>query len=69
MSLVVFIIIRYDAAYVSAQVGLQTHGTNVWIGMSDPNNSGLYEWADGSAISYTNWGQAQPGKWRSLDSG
>ncbi|XP_033624642.1 macrophage mannose receptor 1-like [Asterias rubens] len=50
----------YDAAYVSAQVGLQTHGTNVWIGMSDPNNSGLYEWADGSAISYTNWGQAQP---------
>ncbi|XP_022109148.1 macrophage mannose receptor 1-like [Acanthaster planci] len=50
----------YDAGYVNSQVGLQTHGLNVWIGISIQATPGLYEWSDGSPVTYTNWGQAQP---------
>ncbi|XP_038078467.1 macrophage mannose receptor 1-like [Patiria miniata] len=63
----------YDAGYVSSQVGLQTHGHNVWIGLSTQATAGLYEWIDGSSVTYSNWGQLQPdassGRCVSINSG
>lgn len=31
-----------------------------WIGINDVANEGTFEWADGSAVGYTNWKNGQP---------
>jgi cysteine-rich repeat protein len=35
-------------------------GDPVWIGLSDLATEGSFEWDDGSALSYTNWGGGEP---------
>ncbi|WP_411016647.1 lectin-like protein, partial [Salmonella sp. s51944] len=32
----------------------------VYIGLSDTNGDGEYEWIDNSPLSYVNWGKEQP---------
>jgi hypothetical protein len=34
--------------------------SNVWIGLNDLNTKGVYEWSDGSPVSWTNWYVGQP---------
>lgn len=44
-----------------ATIAQQTFQTCLyWIGLSDVDNSGTYEWTDGSPLDYTNWGPSQP---------
>ena len=33
---------------------------DVWIGLNDLKNKGVYEWSDGSSVSWTNWYVGQP---------
>jgi hypothetical protein len=34
--------------------------SNVWIGLNDLKTKGVYEWSDGSSVSWTNWYFGQP---------
>jgi hypothetical protein len=34
--------------------------SNVWIGLNDLKTKGVYEWSDGSPVSWTNWYVGQP---------
>jgi len=39
----------------------QGFGTSVvWIGFSDKNTEGTFEWFDGSTVTYTNWAGSEP---------
>src|SRR5690606_24568776 len=31
-----------------------------WIGFTDEANEGEFEWGDGSAVTFTNWGDGEP---------
>ncbi|MET0413934.1 MAG: C-type lectin domain-containing protein [Polyangiaceae bacterium] len=35
-------------------------GTSTWLGASDSELEGTFRWADGRALSFTNWGVDQP---------
>ena len=37
----------------------------VWFGLHDLTTEGTFEWSDGSAVDYTNWGDGQPDDWES----
>ena len=34
--------------------------TAIWIGLSDDEDEGEWEWVDGSELNYTNWGPGNP---------
>jgi hypothetical protein len=34
-----------------------------WIGLHDENTQGGFEWLDGSAVDYVNWGPGEPNGW------
>ncbi|NJM58208.1 MAG: hypothetical protein HC857_13265 [Synechococcales cyanobacterium RU_4_20] len=40
----------------------QTFGTteSLWIGLTDRVQEGTFRWADGEAVTYTNWAPGQP---------
>ncbi len=40
----------------------QTFGEteDLWIGLTDKNQEGQFEWANGEAVTYTNWAPGQP---------
>jgi C-type mannose receptor len=46
-----------DAQLASAFVG---GPPEVWIGLNDADNDGLYLWTDGTAPSFTNWNGTPP---------
>jgi C-type mannose receptor len=39
---------------------LTTSGGQYWIGLSDPSESGVYTWTDGTPLNWTNWAAGQP---------
>ncbi|KAM8810846.1 macrophage mannose receptor 1-like [Eudromia elegans] len=52
---------RYEQAFLTSLVGLSPE-KYFWIGLSDMEERGLFKWADGAAVLYTNWNAAMPGK-------
>jgi len=44
--------------FVYQNVGQQ--GWNIWLGGTDENSEGNWEWITGETWSYTNWGSGQP---------
>ena len=44
-----------------------TDGGMTLIGLSDSANENDWVWADGSAVTYTNWASGQPGYWSDED--
>ncbi|XP_064362040.1 LOW QUALITY PROTEIN: macrophage mannose receptor 1-like [Dromaius novaehollandiae] len=51
---------RYEQAYLTSLVGLSPE-KYFWIGLSDMEEQGMFKWADGAAVLYTNWNSAVPG--------
>ncbi|XP_072020401.1 macrophage mannose receptor 1-like [Amphiura filiformis] len=51
---------KYENAYFSSQLGLETTGARYWIGLSDIDEPGMYKWVDNSPILMTNWDDGQP---------
>ncbi len=45
-----------ENTYVASILG----GANRWIGIFDTNTEGTYEWASGTAVSYTTWNAGEP---------
>ncbi|XP_071789139.1 uncharacterized protein [Asterias amurensis] len=50
---------KYELSFLSAQLGME-NGDDFFIGFSDSKTPGLYEWMDGSSVTYTNWAEGQP---------
>ncbi len=49
-----------DAAenkFITQAIGKQE---SVWLGLSDQNQEGNFEWADGTPLGYSNWAAGQP---------
>ena len=44
--------------FVYANVG--QNGVNIWLGGTDANSEGNWEWVTGETWSYVNWGTGQP---------
>lgn len=40
---------------------------SIWIGASDLVQDGVYTWADGRPVTFTNWGPGQPDEWADQD--
>ena len=38
-----------------------------WIGFNDRRNESKYEWSDGSAVTYINWGKGEPNNYKNED--
>ena len=32
----------------------------MWIGLSDRTTTGMFRWADGTAVDFTNWNGGEP---------
>lgn len=47
--------------FVFQNVGQQ--GVNIWLGGSDENSEGNWEWITGETWSYINWDSGQPDDW------
>jgi hypothetical protein len=48
----------------------QTFGTQrLWIGIDDYGEEGTWVWADGTAVSYTNWASGEPNNGGNYDGG
>uniref|UniRef100_A0A8B9Q0T2 C-type lectin domain-containing protein n=1 Tax=Apteryx owenii TaxID=8824 RepID=A0A8B9Q0T2_APTOW len=52
---------RYEQAYLTSPIGLSPE-KYFWTGLSDMEEQGMFKWADGAAVLYTNWNSAMPGK-------
>ncbi|HEX7860955.1 MAG TPA: flagellin [Verrucomicrobiae bacterium] len=46
-----------ELSQIMAAVG---SGANLWIGLTDENSEGNFQWVDGTAASFTNWMGSQP---------
>jgi flagellin len=46
-----------ELSQIMAAVG---SGANLWIGLTDENSEGTFQWVDGTAASFTNWMGGQP---------
>ena len=44
-----------ENTFITGQIGTAT-----WTGLNDITTEGTYEWANGDAVSYTNWEASQP---------
>jgi len=53
-----FVLGAFSAAAISAAAG--ENGLSLWIGLNDFTQEGQWVWADGSALSYSNWHFAEP---------
>ena len=44
----------------------QTFGSNegLWMGLSDKDQEGVFRWASGEAVTYTNWAPGEPNDWQ-----
>ncbi|NXV11484.1 MRC1 protein, partial [Cepphus grylle] len=51
---------RYEQAYLTSLVGLSSE-KYFWIGLSDTEEQGMFKWATGEGVLYTNWNAAMPG--------
>ncbi|XP_069715635.1 macrophage mannose receptor 1-like isoform X4 [Phaenicophaeus curvirostris] len=51
---------RYEQAYLTSLVGLSSE-KYFWIGLSDMEEQGMFKWANGESVLYTNWNAAMPG--------
>ncbi|NWH78351.1 MRC1 protein, partial [Piaya cayana] len=51
---------RYEQAYLTSLVGLSSE-KYFWIGLSDMEEQGMFKWATGESVLYTNWNAAMPG--------
>ena len=50
-----------ENAFVQVNFGvLNGASQRLWIGFSDINVEGSFEWSDGSAVTYTNWNGGEP---------
>uniref|UniRef100_A0A098LWY1 C-type lectin n=1 Tax=Pantherophis guttatus TaxID=94885 RepID=A0A098LWY1_PANGU len=49
-----------ESAYVANVVSTNVRLTSVWIGLSDPEKKGTWEWSDGSKLGYTSWARREP---------
>ncbi|XP_038077198.1 lymphocyte antigen 75-like [Patiria miniata] len=50
---------RFEQSFMSSQLGLQ-NGQMFWIGMSEGDTRGSYQWTNGAPITYTHWDRGQP---------
>ncbi len=44
-------------------IAIDGTGQRPWIGLNDQAQEGHWEWTDGSAVDYTNWGPGEPNDW------
>ncbi|NXX93061.1 MRC1 protein, partial [Centropus bengalensis] len=51
---------RYEQAYLTSLVGLSSE-KYFWIGLSDMEEQGMFKWATGESVLFTNWNAAMPG--------
>ncbi|NWI90584.1 MRC1 protein, partial [Pitta sordida] len=51
---------RYEQAYLTSLTGLNSE-KYFWIGLSDMEVQGSFEWVTGEDVLYTNWNAAMPG--------
>ncbi|NWS70861.1 MRC1 protein, partial [Crotophaga sulcirostris] len=51
---------RFEQAYLTSLVGLSSE-KYFWIGLSDMEEQGMFKWATGESVMYTNWNAAMPG--------
>jgi hypothetical protein len=40
---------------------------NLWIGLSDPSNTGNYAWSSGAPITYTDWSPGEPNNYGGVE--
>ncbi|XP_077862270.1 macrophage mannose receptor 1-like [Saccoglossus kowalevskii] len=49
-----------EQAFLTSQLTSIVNGDMYWIGLSDTNEPGTYEWVDGQPVQYSNWDNEQP---------
>ncbi|XP_053119455.1 macrophage mannose receptor 1-like [Hemicordylus capensis] len=52
---------RYEQAYLTSLVGLH-HENYFWIGLSDVEQPGTFNWTNGDKVLFTHWNSKMPGQ-------
>ncbi|XP_053122058.1 macrophage mannose receptor 1-like [Hemicordylus capensis] len=52
---------RYEHAYLTSLIGLH-HGKYFWIGLSDVEQPGTFNWTNGDKVLFTHWNSQMPGQ-------
>ena len=37
-----------------------SNGMGIWLGLTDENNEGIFQWSNGDSLTFTNWLPNQP---------
>ena len=61
---------RYDQSFLASKLGeymvTYTGSDDYWIGLSDTDSPGTYQWVDGSYPTLSAWGPGQPGVYSTI---
>uniref|UniRef100_A0A8B9NY81 MRC1 protein n=1 Tax=Apteryx owenii TaxID=8824 RepID=A0A8B9NY81_APTOW len=52
---------RYEQAFLTSVIGFNP-AKYFWIALSDVEEQGTFKWADGEAVTFTNWNSGMPGR-------